>query len=211
MVQWRRSALSSERIGSELDPKNCFDRSGLPWHCSYHKSFDKNISVGMIEIHFDHHNSVHMLGYPSSLPNLSVGFRSQFSYLDPLNVVSFFYQASHSDLKDLWRVFDIPSPFRSWWGFLYFAELQACRSFGATASAVQLSSHYSIIPPMMLRCKKSILLSTSQLQNRLQPSVGGWRLTSLRYSPTSACLKHTMPVGSSLLASAVDLAVTPKP
>ena len=36
-------------------------------------------------------------------------------------------------------------------------------------------------------------------------------LTSRRYSPKSACLNVVMPVGSSLLASAVDLAVTPKP
>lgn len=35
--------------------------------------------------------------------------------------------------------------------------------------------------------------------------------TSLRYSPTSACLKVIIPVGSSLLPSAVDLAVTPNP
>lgn len=35
--------------------------------------------------------------------------------------------------------------------------------------------------------------------------------SSLRYSPTSACRNTVMPVGSSLRASAVDLAVTPKP
>jgi hypothetical protein len=36
-------------------------------------------------------------------------------------------------------------------------------------------------------------------------------LTSRRYSPRSACLNVVIPVGSSLRASAVDLAVTPKP
>lgn len=36
-------------------------------------------------------------------------------------------------------------------------------------------------------------------------------LTSLRYSPTSPCLNTVIPVGSNLRASAVDLAVTPKP
>lgn len=35
--------------------------------------------------------------------------------------------------------------------------------------------------------------------------------SSLRYSPMSACLKVTTPVGSRRLASAVDLAETPKP
>lgn len=35
--------------------------------------------------------------------------------------------------------------------------------------------------------------------------------SSLRYSPQSACLKHVIPVGSNLLASAVLLAVTPNP
>lgn len=35
--------------------------------------------------------------------------------------------------------------------------------------------------------------------------------SSRRYSPISACLKVTMPVGSSFLASAVDRALTPKP
>lgn len=35
--------------------------------------------------------------------------------------------------------------------------------------------------------------------------------SSLRYSPISACLKQTIPVGSSLLASWVLRAVTPKP
>lgn len=37
------------------------------------------------------------------------------------------------------------------------------------------------------------------------------QLTSLKYSPISACLNVVIPVGSSLLASAVDLAVTPNP
>lgn len=62
---------------------------------------------------------------------------------------------------------------------------------------------------MLRRCKKSVLLF-EQSGIELTP-IFDWRLTSLRYSPTSACLKHTMPVGSSLLASAVDLATTPKP
>lgn len=35
--------------------------------------------------------------------------------------------------------------------------------------------------------------------------------SSLRYSPTSPCRKATTVVGSNFLASAVDLAVTPKP
>lgn len=37
------------------------------------------------------------------------------------------------------------------------------------------------------------------------------RLTSLKYSPMSACLNVVIPVGSSRLASAVDRAVTPNP
>jgi hypothetical protein len=35
--------------------------------------------------------------------------------------------------------------------------------------------------------------------------------SSRKYSPQSACLKHVIPVGSNLLASAVLLAVTPNP
>ena len=44
---------------------------------------------------------------------------------------------------------------------------------------------------------------SSQVVNKLS--------SSLRYSPTSPCLNATMDVGSSFLASAVDLAVTPNP
>ena len=38
-----------------------------------------------------------------------------------------------------------------------------------------------------------------------------FRRASRKYSPTSACLKTTIAVGSSFFASAVDLAVTPNP
>ena len=76
---------------------------------------------------------------------------------------------------------------------------------------------------MLRRREESILLYRNQSVSHRTPLAsrrdvgmsecrgGGSGFTSRRYSPTSACLKHTIPVGSSLLASAVDRAVTPNP
>jgi hypothetical protein len=58
---------------------------------------------------------------------------------------------------------------------------------------------------------ESCAIHTTSLHKLLDAHVVNNVSSSLKYSPTSACLNVTTPVGSSFRASAVDRALTPKP
>lgn len=83
-----------------------------------------------------------------------------------------------------------------------------------------INSHYQFFYVVVNKVSSWIYLVSilhSQWGLSFQTKFQDWGLsadkihTSRRYSPTSACLNVVIPVGSNLLASAVDLAVTPNP
>lgn len=72
----------------------------------------------------------------------------------------------------------------------------------------KLNVHRFYSAEKLCREQGILLLDVSRHRQEMRKTLSH---TSLRYSPASACLNMTIPVGSSLRASAVERAVMPKP